>query len=549
MPYAQRALHLIDQNPYSPTYGCFDRNYWHYRTSDFPCGMVQQMSLLLALFYIHDFPDNPYYKVERIRELAIAGTRYAAKSAHPDGSCDDYFPYEKALGGLAFSLYGCTETLLMLDEKDESIISFFGKRAKLLRVHQETGRLSNHQALAALALYNTSLLTHDDSLLPLVQDRVSLVLSWQHKEEGWFQEYEGADPGYQTCTIDFLAKLMQKAAVASNQNVFTSLEKPLINATRFCSNFIHPDGSYGGEYGSRNTSHFFPHGFELVSQFEPIARTIITHFLDGAEKGKPYRNDDDRMAPLPATSYLQAWIDHNKSNSFKETDKFKNELIHLKDSGLFIARFPSPKIIKQNNHLIVNMHKGGVLKFYDNLGPIASDTGICAELLDGTILVSHLYQEKDFLAKNHYLKEKGSLICEGRLYKRSTNLLNPITGLLFRLWCLTFSRMFKNITRKIIQKIAITGKRPSKYHFKRIINIDVDQITVYDYLPADMPVKRLSAGSDATSIYVAGSQSFHESRLCPWQNVGWNDLPLEKGKKIWKRSYYRGSGHSNIKYD
>ena len=44
--YADAALHeiprlltLLDRDPSSPTYGCFDRNYWHYRTQDFPSGI------------------------------------------------------------------------------------------------------------------------------------------------------------------------------------------------------------------------------------------------------------------------------------------------------------------------------------------------------------------------------------------------------------------------------------------------------------------------------------------------------------------------------
>jgi hypothetical protein len=505
------------------------------------------MSLLLALSFEYDFPCNPYYQVERVRELAIAGTRFAVKSAHSDGSCDDYFPYEKALGGLAFSLYGCTETLHILNEQDESTLTFFAKRANLLRLHQETGRLSNHQALAALAVFNAYLLTSDDSLLPIVQDRVSQVLSWQHKDEGWFQEYEGADPGYQTCTIDFLAKLRHKQTICSKQNSLCSLEDSLIKATRFCFHFIHPDGSYGGEYGSRNTVHFFPHGFELVADLEPNAGNMITLFLNGAARGKAYRNDDDRMAPLPATSYLQAWLDHDTSYLTSTKNILRNEAIYLRDSGFVVARSSSLAKTNRTNHLIVNLHKGGILKYYDDLGPIASDTGICAELVDGTILISHLYQEEDSYERNYHTKDEGIWVCQGNLHERSINILTPLKGLLFRLWCVTIGRIFSNMTRKIIQKIAITGKKNTKYRFKRVISIGIDQVTVCDHLPADTPIKRLSVGSDATSIYVAGSQSVHESRLCPWQNIEWDELPVLGGNKLWTRTYFRGSGHSHIK--
>src|SRR5438270_543173 len=72
-----RLLLMVDRNRYSPTYGCFDRSYWHYRTMDFPCGMSQEFCLPLALAYATPFPDNEYYQIERVRELACAGIDFA----------------------------------------------------------------------------------------------------------------------------------------------------------------------------------------------------------------------------------------------------------------------------------------------------------------------------------------------------------------------------------------------------------------------------------------------------------------------------------------
>ena len=44
-------LTLQDRNPHSPTYGCFDRNFWQYRKVDFPTGMAQEFVYPLALAY------------------------------------------------------------------------------------------------------------------------------------------------------------------------------------------------------------------------------------------------------------------------------------------------------------------------------------------------------------------------------------------------------------------------------------------------------------------------------------------------------------------
>ena len=543
LPYAQRALHLLDQNPYSPTYGCFDRNYWHYRTMDFPCGMSQQMALLLALVYRHDFPGNPYHKVERIRELAVAASSFAVKSAHSDGSCDDYFPFERALGGLVFSLYALTETYRILENDDEKTLSFLLKRTHLLQNQNESGKLANHQALAALAALDIHLLTGDATAQQIAEDRIELTLSWQHPEEGWFQEYEGADPGYQTCTIDFLAKYRNKTIKHKGKRI-PELDKALLKAIDFSSLFMHPDGSYGGEYGSRNTSHFFPHGFELLATFSEKASRITNAFLCGVDKGKAYRNDDDRMAPLPANSYLQAWLDRHSGNPTDSPDTLEPETIHLKDCGLLVLRSEGEHGSKTKRHLVANLHKGGVVKIYDQQGPIASDTGIIGELKDGTILVSHLFQDE--LTVEQVKTDKGitQWIVRGFLCKRSPNLMTPAKGLLFRLWCISLGRLNPRWTRQLVQKLAITGKKLTPHRFERIIEAHNDRIDIRDYLPTHLPFRRIAIGSDATSIYVAGSLSLHESRLCPWQEANWNELPSEKNRKVWSRSYFRGSGHS-----
>ena len=62
----------------------------------------------------------------------IAGIYYSMKASHNDGSCDDYYPYERALGAIGFSIYTETETYLLLDLNDDKLISYFNKRGKYI---------------------------------------------------------------------------------------------------------------------------------------------------------------------------------------------------------------------------------------------------------------------------------------------------------------------------------------------------------------------------------------------------------------------------------
>ena len=78
-----KLLTLQDRNRHSPTYGCFDRNYWHYKVIDFPSGMSQEFVWPLALACTLDLPNNSYFGSEAVREYVRAGILFAARSAHP----------------------------------------------------------------------------------------------------------------------------------------------------------------------------------------------------------------------------------------------------------------------------------------------------------------------------------------------------------------------------------------------------------------------------------------------------------------------------------
>ncbi len=518
LPYIPKLLQLVDRNPYSPTYGCFDRSYWHYRTMDFPCGMYQEFVLPLALCFLNDYPGNKFYQKERLRELTIAGIKYANKSSHKDGTCDDYFPYERAMGALVFSLYACTESYMLLGINDIEMVNFFKRRGDHLGRENETGRLSNHQALAALALYNVYLITGEDKYRRYSDDRVALTLSWQNEDEGWFQEYEGADPGYHTCTIDFLAKLYKKS---KNE----TLINPLIKAVDFAWYFMHPDGSYGGEYGSRNTYHFYPHGFEILSSFTDKSTQIADHFLRNLPHGRRYHNDDDRMTAHYVYNWLQAYEDY-----------FPERPANINERSNFTKWFSDAKIAVCKTDIyygVTNLAKGGVIKVFNADKAICSDTGLIGELNDGTVLVSHLTDKQNIIEVN---LEKREFRVKGNLFKRKTKLPTPFKQIIFRILLLTIGRFSANLVRSLLQKMLITGKPRTKYRFERTIRFNDNNLEIEDRLLGNTPdFERLSVGSDCTSIYVANSNVYQESVLCEWKDAKGKQLREVKEGNAWLR--------------
>ena len=85
--------------------------------------MSQEFVWPLALCFDTEFQSDlteeqnatsGYYQNEVIKEWVEAGIMFAAKSAHADGSCDDYFPFERAGGAAAFSLLAFAESFRLL---------------------------------------------------------------------------------------------------------------------------------------------------------------------------------------------------------------------------------------------------------------------------------------------------------------------------------------------------------------------------------------------------------------------------------------------------
>jgi hypothetical protein len=506
--YAHSALSLIpklltlqDRNAHSPTYGCFDRNFWHYKIIDFPSGMAAEFVWPLALAYALPIEGNPYFQQSSIREWAIAGMRYAARSAHPDGSCDDYFPFEKAAGAAAFSLLAGLESYTLLDVQDEEIRRFFAKRADWLADHHESGRLTNHQALIVLCLDKAGKLFQTNQWETLKDKRFARVLEWQN-EEGWFQEYEGADPGYHTLTCGLLAQYL--ALHPDHAELRSALEK----AISFASHFVHPDGSFGGEYTSRNTYNYFPHGFEIAGRWFPNAPGLNDRFAAGLERELAPCYADDHILGHHAWSYLLAWQHWHERRPVPVSEP--EGRTHFRNAGLVIER-------RGDATLYLALNKGGVFKLFRGDRLAHSDTGLSVVTRGKKrrVAVSHLvglYQQE--LSDNSY-----SL--SGKLGWAKTKGMTTFNLVVLRGLMFTVGRFFPDLIRKLLQKLLITGKKPAPFEFSRRIAWQGSGLEVVDELRADdwSTVEELGIGPAQTSIYVVMSRTYQAGQLQPWVNL------------------------------
>ncbi len=493
-----RILTLQDRNPHSPTYGCFDRNFWHYKVLDFPSGMAQEFSWPLALAWDTEMDGNPFYRDEAIREAVAAGVRYAARSSRADGSCDDYFPFERAAGAAAFSLLASVESCELVGIEDREVHDFLRRRASWLAGHRESGRLSNHEALIALCLHRVGEVTGETTWSEAREERLRRVLSWQH-EEGWFQEYEGCDPGYLTLTLSVLARLHRDRPT-------DELRRALERAARVAAVFLHPDGSFGGEYGSRNTYCFFPHGFELVGRWVPEALEVNDRFLEGLARGLVPCYADDHIVGHHPWNYLLAYRDfvaHRPPPRERPRDR-----VHLRCAGLLVDR-------REGAELYVALNKGGTFKLFRNGELVASDTQFSILERGGRNAVGHLvggYETR--------VPEEGIEVA-GVLGWAKHEQMSAVRLLALRAGMLTVGRFFPDLVRRLLQRLLITGKKNAPYRFRRRFTWSEGSWVVRDELRAPRweAVESVGSGGHQTSIYVAMSRTFQQGQLQPWRDL------------------------------
>jgi len=303
-----RLLGLFNRNISSSSYGCFDREYWHYNTVDFSCARKQEAVLTLTLLYLIKHEKNRYYRNKEILAYIRAALLFWTKIQNKNGSFNEWYPNENSFVVTSFSTYAVSESILLLkkeipQEEMASIIKALAKAGDWLINRHET-RVMNQQTGSAIALLNLYLLTNDSKYLNSSLDKISLLNQRQSKE-GWFIEYGGPDIGYLSLAIDYLSKYYLKTGNEDVKNIVS-------RALSFLRHFIQPNLIAGGEYTSRNTEYLIPHGFEIFSKINEDALFTASVIRKSLIHIESFPNlFDDRYLTYVGYTWLQAYIDAN----------------------------------------------------------------------------------------------------------------------------------------------------------------------------------------------------------------------------------------------
>lgn len=522
-------LSRLDTNPHSPTYGCFDHNFWHHKITDFPTGTAIECVWPLALAYDTNSAENPYYQQPALRQWIEAGIFYAAKSAHPDFSCDNYFPYDRDSKATAFSLLACIETCVLLELDSPEIIKFFEKRADWLSNHTQTTQSPEVLAAIILCLELLSQLFKTSKWKRTKATTLENLLQSQN-QEGWFPDNSKCYPGSHTLTLSYLARLYQIKPDLK-------LRETLIKATEFASQLMYPDGSYGGDMGI-NKNYFFPHGFELIGRWFPDALRINDNFLQAMTTGIFSIFWDERNTPLYVGNYLLAGRDFVSDRpiiALRPTGRFWFQQAQIlidrrnfTNSGNFLSEtaltLPSQRP-SATTELYVSLSQGGVFKLFRNRKLIASDTHF-------SVLINQNNKVINFAA---YLTtptvievKENEIIIQGQLQCVQQQTLTPKNLILQRLLALSIGRLFPQFLNQIQPK---NRQKNSPLRFTRRLSWETGRLLVIDELESDdwQNIIAVGIGSSLTSPN-SQLKRIQPSPLQPWIDLTNTAQKLSKGE-------------------
>jgi hypothetical protein len=511
-----RLLSLQNRNPFSQTCGCFDRDFWNYKTLvDFPSATYQQGVLGLAALYAHPSTHNPYHAQAEILDAALAGMRYWARIQNRDGSLDEYYQNERSFCATAFTTFAVSEAVRILGndvpaETRAEVIPALRRAGDWLAAHDNPS-VANQMMAALNALYNLLDLTGDPHYAEAVTLKRAALYDWMQSGEGWFSEYGGADIGYSFIGIDLLAHHLSRSGDPATREALRRL-------LDFVAAFVHPDGSAGGEYGSRNTAHIMPYGLELLAaagecQAAQILHKIHRGLASGAAQS-PGDVDDKYFVYFYFNTYALALT--SASAQLDSPDAPLEGDWPAPDVRLF----PASGLISASGGgyaCYISLRKGGVLRAYEGERLAYADTGYFAETAHGETWASQAYNPE---AEARVERQDDGSVRVG-IVARFARLDDSLP---LRRWLIPFKLFVTTLLRlawlggwfeRALKRAKITRADSRPLQLERVITLGADQVIIEDTLHALKPVRfrRVGRTADGTAVFSASSRYWTNGQI------------------------------------
>lgn len=506
-----RLLSMLDRESIQPSFGSFDRDHWAWKFRDFPLTMLQYGLVPLASAWAGALPGHSAQRNERLLDWIIGAIDQTLSRQHACGAFDSVAPN-------TFD-HGVTLAIAFVLDEAARLLGAALPASAALRVETALVRaadfaldsregyafISNHQALFALA-YHGLFVRFDRAPLAEARDRALAGILSHQSRDGWYEEYGGPDPGYETLGLFYLSLLWERA---NPPGLLASLERSI----EFLSHCILPDGSVGGAYGSRQTCHFFPGGLERLADVLPGAAAIAEFVRDRFESNNvvTLRNVDAENLPTLLHAYLDAAGSLARAEPRGEVPPLPCETLRGRRD------FPASGITlmaTDRYHALAHGARGGLLRVFDRrTGCLAyEDAGYVIQIGD------QKWASQRAGSGNVTESSKGNVLCcRKRFFQYRPLLPTPFRMGVLRTLNLTLFRSRRLgawIRDRLIQRLTFGGK-PGAWELLRTIEFEPDEIRIHDRLARDSghAPDRIELARSLGPVHMGSARYFHLSDL------------------------------------
>lgn len=448
-----RILSLYDNDPISKSFGYGDRYHWSWNLIDFNNGTFQGVVNGLSILFLENLWPYKFDKKTFIKRIYSIGMA-TEKIINKDGSLSEAFPNEGSYcvtALVSFDMLSAFEKInkFFTVEQKKNWLNLISKMINyLINKDEEHAFITNHLATASAALLRWSKLTKNVSAKFKSLKLLSMIIEKQ-SYEGWYLEYEGFDPGYQSLSTYYLADILR-----NKPDII--LERSLKNSIKFLWNFAHPDGSFGGLYGSRNTRFYYPSGVTYLSQKIPEALALSNFMTKSIRDQKVVTLsaiDEPNLIPI-FNCYCENifWEKRikNKKSRIKTLPSALNssKTRYFKDSGIIINS-------GKKHYTIINSNKGGVIYHFVKDKNCLIDSGVAFKNKRKKFGSTQAYDKS-----NKVIFGNKSIKIESKVTSIKKRIPSNLDFLILRLLTITIfkSRLIKEFIKKILVKILITNK-------------------------------------------------------------------------------------------
>lgn len=499
---APRIVSQLDRDHHSPTFGSFDRDYWHYKIRDFSSIILQQGMIVLHVLKNHDAELNVFYHHPEVDAWIAGCLEFWATSQLNSGSFNEYYPHEHGFPPTAFSLYA-VGLLLQSNEYptgQRAMRAVQGSIDWLMR-HQE--KKASNQEMAALAGIALCARMPGIRLDAGAFERRLTDFFASQSNEGWFTEYDGPDLGYLSVTIDCLYDYY---LVSRDGRALQAMTK----AVDFIFGLLTASDELPVMINSRNTGYVVPYGIVRLAESNGKAAAVIVRLFSRIESPRHFLNkiDDRYTCHYIFQSCFRAlpYLDRVNALAAPPTVHGREYLRH---SGIFVEHAAGRSVL-------VNARKGGVLYVFTAAGLSASDYGWRIKLGDSCAVTHWL----DLHYRCDYTHD--AITIRGCLSKHGWIVPTAIKSFGLRLMSWTVG----NRLIPLLKNVMIFANKPSGVAFVRTISLRERAVELRDEFTGRAEfLERLEPAPHHSLRHVASAGSFeHEELLFEATKLAWNKL-------------------------